>query len=225
MENYTFGLKNFRVFDEKGAEFEIAPITILTGCNSSGKSTAIKSLMLLKQFFTTLKDDYESGKSINISSYELLFNKGKHNLGTFQKTLSKYGKPEKDAPKMTFAWTKYSHLFMKDIRIEVTFIENHKNIFNNGVINGIKIFLNSKEIVDLDFTNDFDFHIDYQLFKKYFFQFTEIVKHYDSIVDILGFNDERGLQNQYKDEIELKEDEQINTQAIESLLYWICRLN
>jgi AAA15 family ATPase/GTPase len=46
------------VFNEKGAEFEIAPITILTGCNSSGKSSVIKSLMLIQEMFKSMKTDY-----------------------------------------------------------------------------------------------------------------------------------------------------------------------
>lgn len=43
-----FGLKNFRVFKEM-TEFDFAPITLLTGTNSSGKSSLIKALLLLKE--------------------------------------------------------------------------------------------------------------------------------------------------------------------------------
>lgn len=35
--NPIFSLKNFRSFGNEGADFELAPITILTGCNSAGK--------------------------------------------------------------------------------------------------------------------------------------------------------------------------------------------
>jgi AAA15 family ATPase/GTPase len=31
--NPIFSLKNFRSFGEEGADFELAPITVLTGCN------------------------------------------------------------------------------------------------------------------------------------------------------------------------------------------------
>ena len=47
--NYT--IKNFRVFDKKGVTVEISPRTFLVGCNSSGKSSIVKSLTLLKSFF------------------------------------------------------------------------------------------------------------------------------------------------------------------------------
>lgn len=43
-------LKNFRAFDKNGVSFELRPLTILTGCNSSGKSSLAKSLILLNDF-------------------------------------------------------------------------------------------------------------------------------------------------------------------------------
>ncbi|MBR3698521.1 MAG: DUF3696 domain-containing protein [Bacteroidales bacterium] len=45
--NPIFSLKNFRSFGEEGANFELAPITVLTGCNSAGKSSLVKALMLM----------------------------------------------------------------------------------------------------------------------------------------------------------------------------------
>lgn len=45
--NPIFCLKNFRSFGENGADFELAPITVLTGCNSAGKSSLVKALMLM----------------------------------------------------------------------------------------------------------------------------------------------------------------------------------
>ena len=53
-----FTVKNFKVFDEEGATFELAPITILTGCNSSGKSSMTKALLLLSKFVQKLKAEY-----------------------------------------------------------------------------------------------------------------------------------------------------------------------
>lgn len=47
--NPIFTLKNFRSFGEEGADFELAPITVLTGCNSAGKSSLVKALMLLSK--------------------------------------------------------------------------------------------------------------------------------------------------------------------------------
>lgn len=68
-------LKNFRVFDE-GFDMKLKPITFLTGPNSSGKSSVLKSILLLK--------------SNTASSLQVLdFTGDKHNLGTFVNTINK----------------------------------------------------------------------------------------------------------------------------------------
>lgn len=54
-------IENFRAFREK-TEFNFAPITILTGANSSGKSSLTKAVLLLKesiQSLNSLRPDYE----------------------------------------------------------------------------------------------------------------------------------------------------------------------
>lgn len=60
-----FGLENFRVFKDY-TWFDFAPITILTGLNSSGKSSLNKALLLLK-------DNFERG---NLPPYYTLTNEG-----------------------------------------------------------------------------------------------------------------------------------------------------
>ena len=52
--NTRFSVSNFRAFDEKGASIDIRPITILTGCNSSGKSSLAKSIMLLNDIINSI---------------------------------------------------------------------------------------------------------------------------------------------------------------------------
>lgn len=44
----SLGIKNFRIFDKEGVILEINPITFLTGCNSSGKSSVTKAIYFLK---------------------------------------------------------------------------------------------------------------------------------------------------------------------------------
>ena len=41
-------LKNFKCFHDK-TEVEVNPLTILCGTNSSGKSSILKSILLIKQ--------------------------------------------------------------------------------------------------------------------------------------------------------------------------------
>jgi predicted ATPase len=75
MQLNKIGLENFRVFEK--AEIEIKPITIITGANSSGKSSVFKALMLLednikKSKLATL--DF-SGVNHSLGSFELIKNK------------------------------------------------------------------------------------------------------------------------------------------------------
>lgn len=74
---HTIGLENFRLFKYRTV-FELAPITILTGINNSGKSSLIKSLQLFKS-------------SINATGGldELNFTGGRHNLGSFKTALNR----------------------------------------------------------------------------------------------------------------------------------------
>lgn len=55
--NTKYTIKNFRIFDEDGETIDLKPITILTGCNSSGKSSIVKSLTMQCDYFAALKQD------------------------------------------------------------------------------------------------------------------------------------------------------------------------
>lgn len=68
-------VENLRLFKEE-TSFEFSPITILTGPNSSGKSSLFKVLLLLKEAYKTSNFPF-----INFES-------GDHNLGSFSQALS-----------------------------------------------------------------------------------------------------------------------------------------
>ena len=72
-----FGLENFRVFKES-TWFDFAPITILVGPNSSGKSSVTKALALLKNTFG------KSSTNLDFKTDETILQ-----LGNFSRVLSK----------------------------------------------------------------------------------------------------------------------------------------
>ena len=78
-KNPIFSIKNFRSFGEDGADFELAPITVLTGCNSAGKSSLVKALMLLSEMPHTV-DSIEP--TLKLFKKEMV-------LGTFQNVINK----------------------------------------------------------------------------------------------------------------------------------------
>lgn len=87
--NTKFTVKNFRSFDEEGATFDIAPITLLTGCNSSGKSSLVKSMVLLSKFIQQMKDNYQKNGDCCPQRYPLGVTDVKLQLGNYTSILNR----------------------------------------------------------------------------------------------------------------------------------------
>lgn len=83
--NY-FGIENFRVFKENTG-FDLKPITVLVGTNSSGKSSLIKGLTLLKEMFGKSSNFFSHGDDWvgNLFIY-FLDTFGNYGLGNFKST-------------------------------------------------------------------------------------------------------------------------------------------
>ena len=78
---YTdFTIKNFRIFDEEGTIVPLRPVTILTGCNNTGKSSIVKALCLLKDFCQQIENDYNDGKTLHLDRYKMDFQKSPNNI-------------------------------------------------------------------------------------------------------------------------------------------------
>jgi predicted ATPase len=127
---HTIGLENFRLFRERTL-FEFAPITILTGTNSSGKSSLIKSLQLLK-----------SSLAESNSLEELSFSRGKHNLGWYGQVLNR------DSEKNDLVITLDLELngVVKKMLIDFVYTAPTRESFS-GDLNSIKIYAESGEIL------------------------------------------------------------------------------
>ncbi|ELB2790485.1 DUF3696 domain-containing protein [Aeromonas hydrophila] len=68
-------LVNFKCFSE--LDIALSPLTILTGCNSSGKSTIIQSLCLVKQNISLSeepRDFFLNGSQVNLGEYTDVIN-------------------------------------------------------------------------------------------------------------------------------------------------------
>ena len=112
--NTKLTIKNFRVFDEDGVTVDLKPITVLTGCNSSGKSSVVKAALMLNDVWKQVKDIVKDGRvaaHIDFTTYP------NNLLGRFDKVLhqSKNGK-------ITFEYTVYSYLISKDLTVTLDFV-------------------------------------------------------------------------------------------------------
>ena len=67
-------LKNFKIFEDES--FELAPLTLFTGINGMGKSSAIQSLLLLKQSYESKQLQYENQVELENNGYIDLENCG-----------------------------------------------------------------------------------------------------------------------------------------------------
>ena len=91
--------ENFRVFKNK-CTFELAPITILTGANSSGKSSVIKAMKLMRNFFEAKKtEENESWKDLYFNDLDFEENDKnsyRHQLGKFESVVNKDNKEKEE---------------------------------------------------------------------------------------------------------------------------------
>ena len=140
--NTTYKVKNFRIFDEEGVDVDLRPITILTGCNNSGKSSIVKSLCLLKDFCDQLNADFENGHDLKLENYKIDFHKAPNDImGTFDSVLhrkesKKKGKeaPADEKQYITFEITVESAWLLQDVIVVLKFCAFDGDDLNNGYL-------------------------------------------------------------------------------------------
>lgn len=129
MKINRIGFENFRVFKNKSS-FELAPITVLTGANSSGKSTVIKGLKLFQNLWE------QPG-----FKHKLEFEKGKHQLGDFEMALSK----NSDNKELTVTF-EFDHIVFGTLTVTLIYVLDESNTLKNGQLKRARI-LKGKVII------------------------------------------------------------------------------
>ncbi len=134
--NTKLNIKNFRIFNDKGVDVDLKPITILTGCNSSGKSSIVKALTLLKTFFQHEYDLQHPviGATIDFST------KPNNSLGSFNNVVNSSSK-EKSC---SFSYDIHSKYINNDVTVTLTIEEGN---IGNGKVSGISISLKNGETI------------------------------------------------------------------------------
>ena len=161
--NTKFTLKNFRCFDSKGVTIDLKPITLLTGCNSSGKSSIVKALHLLSDYFQELKNDQKYGKPLLLTNHKLDFTKSPHNLlGDFSRVINKKAEDRIVTMSLECIGKKYE--------LELKFEESNTGILKNGNFKNIKI----NELDDDDTLLYNNSNVNFNVFLQKFLQKKEI---------------------------------------------------
>lgn len=130
--NTNYRIKNFRVFGEDGAEAKLAPFTILTGCNSSGKSSIAKSILLLDTYMQKIKSASSNHKDIfALGDYTMDFDSYPLNLlGRFDKVVNSAS---------TSGEIEYKFTTDNGLEVILIFNSNKADILNRGYLKKITI--------------------------------------------------------------------------------------
>lgn len=132
----NIAIKNFRVFDENGVTIELNPITILTGCNSSGKSSIVKAIFLLDSFLNQIQKDIDNGNPIRLNEYKLDFNTYPNSLlGRFDKVVHSGSSSQQ----VTMEYTVYSLMLSKDVTVRLVFSADSNDQLNNAYLDSISM--------------------------------------------------------------------------------------
>ena len=132
--NTNYSLKNFRVFGEGGASFNMTPITILTGCNSSGKSSIVKSMVLLRDFIEKLRKDAAIFSRFNPGLHFLDFSLPEVNLSNFKSVVNRTSKNKEIVISYTVS------PLLAEYKVELHFVAHDEDVFNYGWLSKVNVF-------------------------------------------------------------------------------------
>lgn len=141
-------LKNFRVFDDEGVCIPLRPITILTGCNNSGKSSITKALCLLKDFCHQIEKDFNDGKNLQLERYKMDFHKKPNDImGSFnlvvhhqtQEAESDNVKKDDSRGKVSYEIVVESSWLLQDVIVHLDFSTLEGDDLKNGYLDACSI--------------------------------------------------------------------------------------
>ena len=167
--NTQLSIKNFRVFDENGVKIDIKPLTILTGCNSSGKSSIVKAAFLLNSFMKQIGEAIEKGEEIRLNNYKLDFTSYPNNLlGRFDKVIPKGS----SATNCTIGYTVHSCMLSKDVEVQLVFAADMSDELNNAYLDSITMSIDEGVFYSSDKKNGSNCNLN--IIKEYFIDYVKI---------------------------------------------------
>lgn len=139
-----YTVKNFRKFNHDGATVRFSPITILTGSNSSGKSSIVKSLVLFEKYLTSIKKHYNSSGQYDPGQYDLNFSDSVLGLGRYKSSLNRNAKA---GDVMSFEYSVKSRLLGEEMYVEYSFVGDNQDKLDNGRLKSLQILNANREIL------------------------------------------------------------------------------
>jgi hypothetical protein len=139
------GFENFRVFEQK-VMFDFAPLTILTGTNSSGKSSVINGMKLIGESFKGIKisDNLEEFELDSLFSIEINASEMMRRYGTLEKYINHTGR---DKGENSFKFSIPTQLLYIKEKVVITYtIQVEENEQKTGKIQAVEMRLMDKDV-------------------------------------------------------------------------------
>ena len=167
--NTEFTIKNFRTFDAEGCTFSLAPITILTGCNSAGKSSMVKSLLLMDNFIKQMKQDIEKHGDCYPKKYRLGITNSSLRLGNFTSVINR----ESDEKLIHFSYKMKPLISAEPFNVEYVFQASNSDTLNDAWLSYIKVTNKENKVVyNITFDNTINISkCDWSLLKSIFYKY------------------------------------------------------
>lgn len=190
-----FEVENFKAFADKQT-LKFAPITLIYGPNSSGKSSVIQSLMMLKQ--TMLSKDKNN---------ELVTSSESINLGTFESLVHK----QDIKKKMSFS-IQYNSNHAAD---EYIFKHSYPMIFGNT--DKRQVDFKYRQVNKMSFLDDYKFSCKDNAGEKVTFHLNNPITSSEGIT--FRLNNPESLRKELSRRLKLKSDDAKGWNALETNLY------
>ena len=186
-----YKVQNFRVLNQEGFEFDLSkPITFLTGCNSSGKSSLVKSLLVLNNYMEGLREDYKKTNDFDLLKHTLGLGKTAYQLGNYKSVLHR---GETDGL-LHFSYTIQPKQTLIPFTVEYIFAESEDDALNDASLKQLIITSDDKIILKISIQDKQPILDSYNFvpLKESYFQ-------YSLLLHILKFEDIKYAWDMYGD--------------------------
>lgn len=145
----SFRVSNFRLFDSEGTEVEFKPVTVLTGANSSGKSSFVKALVVFGHYLDSLLDDCRRDGSFDPIRRKLDFSDPKLKLKGFSSVLNRLS-PE--GSEMTFSMELNPLISPRSYNVSFSFVADDadNNPLDQGVLHSISLDFEGEPVLRIE---------------------------------------------------------------------------
>lgn len=149
----SFRVSNFRLFGSQGTEIKFKPITVLTGANSSGKSSFVKALVTFGEYMDSVINELRRDGSYNPFRVKLDFSDPKLKMKGFSSVVNR------DLPKeafMTFSTELFPTIScFGSYNVSYSFgADDPENPLDQGVLQSISLDIEGDPVLRIERKNN-----------------------------------------------------------------------